>query len=223
MWLAIFRVGQHDRFSHVAVKANLTKMCGQVKLRRNGPEPMCPSRLMAIRPSLSACASGPPTRLGVSASQASSARLVEPVGAFNHPLRQIKTPLEAASLAMWLAIFRVGLCPSRLMAIRPSLSACASGPPTRLGVSASQASSARLVEPVGAFNHPLRQIKTPLEAASSFGGEGGIRTHVPGLPDHLISSQRRYGHFGTSPDSCAILPAMCSIANLHTRSFGYCR
>jgi hypothetical protein len=32
------------------------------------------------------------------------------------------------------------------------------------------------------------------------GGEGGIRTHVPGLPDHLISSQRRYGHFGTSPD-----------------------
>ncbi len=32
-----------------------------------------------------------------------------------------------------------------------------------------------------------------------FGGEGGIRTHVPGEPDHLISSQRRYGHFGTSP------------------------
>src|SRR4051812_31239127 len=31
------------------------------------------------------------------------------------------------------------------------------------------------------------------------GGEGGIRTHVPGLPGHLISSQRRYGHFGTSP------------------------
>ena len=32
------------------------------------------------------------------------------------------------------------------------------------------------------------------------GGEGGIRTHVPGKPDHLISSQRRYDHFGTSPD-----------------------
>lgn len=31
------------------------------------------------------------------------------------------------------------------------------------------------------------------------GGEDGIRTHVPGYPDHLISSQRRYGHFGTSP------------------------
>ena len=51
------------------------------------------------------------------------------------------------------------------------------------------------------------------------GGEGGIRTHVPGLPDHLISSQRRYGHFGTSPDSCAILPVMRFIANLHSRSF----
>ena len=51
------------------------------------------------------------------------------------------------------------------------------------------------------------------------GGEGGIRTHVPGLPDHLISSQRRYGHFGTSPDSCVILPVMRFIANLHSRSF----
>lgn len=44
------------------------------------------------------------------------------------------------------------------------------------------------------------------------GGEGGIRTHVPGKPDHLISSQRRYGHFGTSPwlqinnESTGILP-----------------
>ena len=34
------------------------------------------------------------------------------------------------------------------------------------------------------------------------GGEGGIRTHVPGNPGHLISSQRRYGHFGTSPETC---------------------
>ena len=31
------------------------------------------------------------------------------------------------------------------------------------------------------------------------GGEDGIRTHVPGYPDHLISSQRRYDRFGTSP------------------------
>ena len=32
-----------------------------------------------------------------------------------------------------------------------------------------------------------------------YGGEGGIRTHVPGLTDHPISSRRRYDHFGTSP------------------------
>ena len=29
---------------------------------------------------------------------------------------------------------------------------------------------------------------------------GGIRTRVPGFPDHLISSQRRYDRFGTSPE-----------------------
>ena len=43
--------------------------------------------------------------------------------------------------------------------------------------------------------------KCPTRGHLVFGGEGGIRTHVPGLPDHLISSQRRYGHFGTSPES----------------------
>ncbi|CAI8775237.1 protein of unknown function [Methylococcus capsulatus] len=31
------------------------------------------------------------------------------------------------------------------------------------------------------------------------GGEGGIRTLVPGFPDHPISSRRRYDRFGTSP------------------------
>jgi hypothetical protein len=31
------------------------------------------------------------------------------------------------------------------------------------------------------------------------GGEGGIRTHVPELPDHPISSRRRCDRFGTSP------------------------
>jgi hypothetical protein len=39
------------------------------------------------------------------------------------------------------------------------------------------------------------------------GGEGEIRTHVPELPDHPISSRRRYDHFGTSPVNlkfCAI-------------------
>ena len=33
------------------------------------------------------------------------------------------------------------------------------------------------------------------------GGEGGIRTHVPVYTDHLISNQRRYDHFGTSPEN----------------------
>ena len=33
----------------------------------------------------------------------------------------------------------------------------------------------------------------------TIGGEGGIRTHVPELPDHPISSRRRCDHFGTSP------------------------
>ena len=31
------------------------------------------------------------------------------------------------------------------------------------------------------------------------GGQGEIRTHVPELPDHPISSRRRYDRFGTSP------------------------
>ena len=37
------------------------------------------------------------------------------------------------------------------------------------------------------------------ERSEESGGEGGIRTHVPELPDHPISSRRRYDHFGTSP------------------------
>jgi hypothetical protein len=37
------------------------------------------------------------------------------------------------------------------------------------------------------------------DAGLRFGGEGGIRTHVQVYTYHLISSQRRYGHFGTSP------------------------
>ena len=37
------------------------------------------------------------------------------------------------------------------------------------------------------------------EESEKSGGEGGIRTHVPVLPDHPISSRRRYDRFGTSP------------------------
>jgi hypothetical protein len=41
--------------------------------------------------------------------------------------------------------------------------------------------------------------QAPEEQEKESGGEGGIRTHVPELPDHPISSRRRYDHFGTSP------------------------
>ena len=41
-------------------------------------------------------------------------------------------------------------------------------------------------------------IGYPMPAKS---GDGGIRTLVPAKTDKLISSQPRYGHFGTSPDS----------------------
>jgi hypothetical protein len=41
--------------------------------------------------------------------------------------------------------------------------------------------------------------QVPEEEEKLSGGEGGIRTHVPELPDHPISSRRRYDHFGTSP------------------------
>src|SRR3954465_98226 len=50
------------------------------------------------------------------------------------------------------------------------------------------------------------------------GGEGGIRTHVPGYPDHLISSQRRYGHFGTSPLQQSILPAYLLVISRSSRA-----
>ena len=53
--------------------------------------------------------------------------------------------------------------------------------------------------PVGSKRHPYPQKIWPLFGGHIFGGEGGIRTHVPGFPDHLISSQRRCDRFGTSP------------------------
>jgi hypothetical protein len=56
-----------------------------------------------------------------------------------------------------------------------------------------------LVEPVDSKRHPYPPKICPLFGGHIFGGEGGIRTHVPGFPDHLISSQRRCDRFGTSP------------------------
>ena len=53
---------------------------------------------------------------------------------------------------------------------------------------------------MGSSTHPAPPIKKGLKNRPVFiGGEGGIRTHVPELPDHPISSRRRCDHFGTSP------------------------
>ena len=46
---------------------------------------------------------------------------------------------------------------------------------------------------------PFFQSQSQHSLQGECGGEGGIRTHVPELPDHPISSRRRYDHFGTSP------------------------
>src|SRR5258708_4816400 len=68
-------------------------------------------------------------------------------------------------------MLRVGLCPNRLKAIRPSLAQRGTA------LRASQ-NACVLVEPVGSHLHPHSQLKMPHEAAFSIGGEGGIRTHV---------------------------------------------
>ena len=47
--------------------------------------------------------------------------------------------------------------------------------------------------------HPQNKNGPERQARFYFGGEGEIRTHVPELPDHPISSRRRCDHFGTSP------------------------
>ena len=54
-------------------------------------------------------------------------------------------------------------------------------------------------------------------ARKGVGGEGGIRTHVPELPDHPISSRRRYDHFGTSPVNLKILPVYLSNSTVNLR------
>ena len=49
-----------------------------------------------------------------------------------------------------------------------------------------------------------RNILVAVFVALNYGGEGGIRTHVPcSSQDKSISSRPRYDHFGTSPlSSC---------------------
>jgi hypothetical protein len=69
---------------------------------------------------------------------------------------------------------------------------------------ASKNRSAIFVEPKGSNPAHSGLSKNQKGAQGPFlifasGGEGEIRTHVPELPDHPISSRRRYDHFGTSP------------------------
>ena len=81
---------------------------------------------------------------------------------------------------------------------------CAANPPLRSGPTrARRPKSLRdFVEPGWVrphTPHPQNKKGPERQALFYFGGEGGIRTHVPELPDHPISSRRRYDHFGTSP------------------------
>jgi hypothetical protein len=58
----------------------------------------------------------------------------------------------------------------------------------------------RPLESPNSANSPEGQKVSHDKGTKKSGGEGGIRTHVPELPDHPISSRRRYDHFGTSPE-----------------------
>src|ERR1700728_2035176 len=74
--------------------------------------------------------------------------------------------------------------------------------PDRRGQAAASKNRSAIFVELGGFVHPPRapKIKKGLKTGPFlFGGEGEIRTHVPELPDHPISSRRRYDHFGTSP------------------------
>ncbi len=118
-------------------------------------------------------------------------------GCFNTPSPpNKKRPARMSDIGTSGHFLRVGLCLSRLKAIQPSLARRGTAP----GTGASQ-NAVRFGRISGCFNTPSPpNKKRPTRERFLFGGEGGIRTHVPGLPDHLISSQRRYGHFGTSPE-----------------------
>ena len=117
---------------------------------------------------------------------------------FVHPpcTANSKCPTRMSSTGTSSHFLRVGLCLSRLKAIQPSLARRGTAPES--GASQNAVRFGR----TSGFVHPPSppNKKRPARERFLFGGEGGIRTHVPGLPDHLISSQRRYGHFGTSPD-----------------------
>ena len=133
-------------------------------------------------------------------------------------LRPLESPNSASSSASSPEGKKLSLEKARkkvaervgLLAAGDGRSSCASlGPPRpRRGV---QNRSAIFVEPAGSSTHPAPPIKKGLKNRPFFiGGEGGIRTHVPELPDHPISSRRRCDHFGTSPVNLKFLSVYLS-------------
>src|SRR6185436_17213232 len=57
-----------------------------------------------------------------------------------------------------------------------------------------------------------------VERDGRFGGEGGIRTHVPPHGDKALSRRPRYDHFGTSPYSESICRARAAARRSRKKS-----
>ena len=140
-------------------------------------------------------------------------RVVEPAGSNAHPSRQMKSPHEGGFSfggegGIAVRITLIGRCPLNVSGrLNKLASHCQETAASRRRCLVSR--SERISEPVGSINHPRSKQKRPQGGGRyCFGGEGGIRTHVPGYPDHLISSQRRCDRFGTSPGKGRILPAL---------------
>src|SRR6267143_5180414 len=98
---------------------------------------------------------------------------------------------------------REGLLGFRIASTKASSrNACVSGPPTRLGASASNKRSAFVVEPEGANEPSARhQMKKAPMGPFSFGGEGGIRTLDTGLsPYNALAGRhlRPLGHLSVA-------------------------
>ena len=64
---------------------------------------------------------------------------------------------------------------------------------------ASMTTRVRLLAAANGLSMHVRSNLTRVDIGVRDGGEGEIRTHVPELPDHPISSRRRYDRFGTCP------------------------
>ncbi len=121
-------------------------------------------------------------------------------------LRPLESPNSASSSASSPEGKKLSLEKARKkMAERVGLLAAGDGRSSSASLRTDACASSKnraaiFVEPSGFVHTPAPPNKKGLkDRPFLFGGEGGIRTHVPELPDHPISSRRRYDHFGTSP------------------------